>query len=60
MTRTLILATLAVPLLTPSTVAAKCYSFRCEEPASERTPSRSYITNSHRQIIGGQCQTKSA
>jgi len=53
MTRALILAALAVALLTPSTVGAGCYSWKCEETTSApSTPSRFYITDNHRRIIG--------
>ena len=48
--RPLILATLAV-LLIATPAAAKCYGWKCEEKAASK-PSRQYITNTHRQIIG--------
>ena len=49
MTRLAILAALAVALAT-SPAAAGCCSWSCKEAASE--PTRTYITNTHRQIIG--------
>lgn len=57
MIRSLTLATLALFLiasparLQPVVAAGKCYSWRCDESKVE-TPSRQYITNTHRQRIG--------
>ena len=45
----LTLATLAV--LPATSPASACYGWTCEETAT-REPSRSYITNTHRQKVG--------
>ncbi len=46
MTRVLILATLTMMLATPA--SARCILSHCKDKA----PTRSYITNTHRQIVG--------
>ncbi len=49
MIRSLTLAALALFLI--ASPAAACYGWKCEETAASK-PTRQYITNTHRQIIG--------
>ena len=55
MTRLIILAATALPLIvSPVTAEVRCLMSYCKdrETTATPTPSRTYITNTHRQIFG--------